>query len=183
MLAHALERRDRAPVVLTAEPSTGPVGLRLRSEGARLSPREQTLLFAQDRTDHLARTILPALDEGRTVICDRYVYSNLAYQGALGIPLETILEANLPSALEPDLVFLVELDVDEALRRIRTTRQQPLTGFEEREFLVAVDAVYRSLDSCRLVRMDGSGPAEGVHERILRILEAKSIMTGNHTTG
>ncbi len=173
MLARTLELHDTVPVILTAEPSTGPVGMRLRSGGAGLPPGEQAALFARDREDHLERTILPALRSGYTVICDRYVYSNLAYQGALGIPLETILEANVPFALEPDLVFLMELDVDEALRRIETACHQGPTGFEERECLVAVDAMYRSLESCKLVRMDGSVPAEVVHERILRVLHEK----------
>ncbi|MEW6348562.1 MAG: dTMP kinase [Thermodesulfobacteriota bacterium] len=173
MLAEALARHEKMPVILTAEPSDGVVGMRLRSVGASLSPVEQMRLFARDREDHLARTIVPALHRGHTVICDRYVYSNLAYQGALGIPLEAILDANLPCAIDPDLVFLMELDVDEALRRIRTTRRQGPSGFEGREFLTSVDAIYRSLESCRLVRMDGSNPAEVVHRRILRVLEEK----------
>ncbi len=170
MLAETLREHFKEPVVLTAEPSTGPIGVRLRLEGANLSPLEQTRLFAEDRRQHLKTTIEPALRQGQTVICDRYVYSNLAYQGARGVPLQAILDANTPFALEPYLVFLMELDVDEALARILANRRERLSGFEERHYLIAVDAVYRSLEASCMVRVDGSGPTEDVHRRILTIL-------------
>ncbi len=84
MLANHLASRG-VRVLFTAEPSDGPVGVFIKSLKIRAQPEEEARLFTEDRRDHLRRTIVPALEKGITVICDRYVYSSAAYQGARGI--------------------------------------------------------------------------------------------------
>src|SRR5512137_26082 len=73
------------PVNLTAEPSRGKIGTFIRQcclyEDKRLPIEAEALLFAADRIEHLQKEIKPAIDEGKIVICDRYIYSSLAYQG------------------------------------------------------------------------------------------------------
>ena len=79
-------------MLTTREPSDGPVGTMIRQAltgrlglpggAGPLAPETLALLFAADRTDHLAAQVLPALAAGKVVLCDRYVLSSLAYQGA-----------------------------------------------------------------------------------------------------
>ena len=119
-LAATLTRFGRR-VLLTQEPTFGPVGLRLREylAGGRryLTPAEELDLFQSDRREHVAKTIRPALERGWTVITDRYYYSSAAYQGALGIdPAEILADSEL-FAPRPDLVVIFTLPLDQALTR------------------------------------------------------------------
>lgn len=72
-------------VLLTQEPTTGRIGRLIREElkAPTMPPKSVALLFAADRLEHWAQEIEPALKAGKVVICDRYVMSSLAYQGAL----------------------------------------------------------------------------------------------------
>src|SRR5450759_981694 len=83
LLAKRLSQSHKT--ILTAEPSRGKIGAFIREsclyEEKRLPTEAEALLFAADRVEHVQKEIKPALDEGKLVICDRYVYSSLAYQG------------------------------------------------------------------------------------------------------
>lgn len=126
--AERLATRLRAlqkKVVLTREPSDGPLGLLLRQAlsgrlglpGGRAPLSQQTLalMFAADRTDHLQAQIHPALEQGVTVICDRYVLSSLAYQG-MSLPMSWVHELNR-EATTPDLTLYVDVDLKTAKQR------------------------------------------------------------------
>ena len=88
LLAAALRERG-LEVVLTCEPTDSPLGQQIREyfqgPDRYLSPKEELNLFMADRREHVAEVIDPALAEGKIVICDRYYYSSVAYQGALGL--------------------------------------------------------------------------------------------------
>ncbi|MFH1115386.1 MAG: dTMP kinase [Pseudomonadota bacterium] len=168
MLAERLER-DGFSVLLTAEPSDGPIGRRLRSLKVRPSPEEETRLFTEDRRDHVTRVILPALEEGRIVICDRYVHSSAAYQGAAGIDPSRIMARNLPFIVPPDVVFLLRVPVETALQRIRMGREGVFTSFEQRAALEAVDRIYRDIEDPAVRHIDGTGSPERVHQTILHL--------------
>ena len=90
LLAKKLSQNYR--VLLTAEPSRGKIGTFIREgclyEDKRLPTEAEALLFAADRIEHMYSEVKPALDEGKLVICDRYIYSSLAYQGSAGLSLE-----------------------------------------------------------------------------------------------
>lgn len=104
--------------LVTAEPSTGELGLLLRRalrREVRMSEATLALLFAADRIDHLEREILPALAEGRVVICDRYLMSSWAYQ-ALDLPLEWVRILNA-RAQAPDLTLFLDVDPAVAAKR------------------------------------------------------------------
>jgi dTMP kinase len=166
LLAERLTDRG-IPVLLTAEPSDGPVGRIIKSMTTRPEPQEEARLFTQDRRDHVERVILPALAEGRTVICDRYIYSSVAYQGARGLDQETILSAQNDFAPQPDIIFLLEIPPDVAFVRIASERGGRLSTFEVRENLEAVDAVYRNLSDPLIRRIDGTGSLESIHSAIV----------------
>ena len=161
-------KENGVPVILTAEPSDGPIGRKIRALKTRPSPEKEAELFTQDRFDHLERTILPALKSWNTVICDRYVHSSVAYQGARGIDVQEIVDQNNRFAIKPDSVFLLEVPVDMALSRIALGRGSEFSAFEGREQLEKVASIYGSLEDPIIVRLDGTGRPEQVHKKIVQ---------------
>ena len=123
-LAAHLRLHGRA-VVQTREPGGTAIGdeiravlLAMRSEP--VMPETEVLLLAAGRAQHVREKIRPALERGDDVICDRYVDSTLAYQGGgRGLPLETLLPIQrfATGGLTPDLRILLDLPVEEGLRR------------------------------------------------------------------
>jgi dTMP kinase len=153
--------------VFTFEPSDGPTGRLIRSAGGRPDPEDEARLFTEDRRDHVERVILPALKAGRTVICDRYVHSSVAYQGARGIDTKRILAQNRLFAPEPDIVFFLAVPVSLALARIRSSRAHGFSVFEAREDLEAVDAIYKAIVDPRMNYLDGTLSPNSVHAGVL----------------
>ncbi|MEZ7897481.1 MAG: dTMP kinase [Flaviflexus sp.] len=109
-------RNEGVEVVLTREPGGTDLGVKIRQallHGEDLSPRTEALLYAADRSHHIATVVRPALERGATVITDRYMDSSIAYQGAArGLGIETITGLNKWAAdeLMPDLTILLDLD-------------------------------------------------------------------------
>ncbi len=159
------------PVILTAEPSDGPIGCLIRTLKTRPAPEEERRLFTQDRKDHISRIITPALKNGISVICDRYVYSSVAYQGAGGIDPRQILEENREFAVEPDITFFLHIGVDEALSRIAEGRGEAFTMFEAKANLERVAAIYDALDDPHMRRIDGSLSRDEIQREILYYLQ------------
>lgn len=123
LLAEALRGRGRK-VVLTREPGGAPGAEQIRrllveGDGARWSPETEILLFNAARRDHLERTILPALDAGKVVICDRFADSTRVYQGAVRAQLRGLVDQvhRLMIGVEPDLTLILDADPELALRR------------------------------------------------------------------
>jgi dTMP kinase len=169
MLADRLAEAG-VPVLLTAEPSDSPAGLAIKSMTTRLPAEEEARLFTEDRRDHVQHVIKPALKKGCTVVCDRYVYSSVAYQGARGIDAREIISANSEFAPAADITFLLEIPVEEALSRIAGKRPEGFSPFELKEDLMAVDVIYRKLTDSLVYRVGGAHPVGHVHEMILEIL-------------
>ncbi len=100
---------DGHDVVLTAEPTDGPIGssvrTRLKSDET-IDPLELQTLFSEDRAWHVQNVIQPALDVGKIVISDRYIASTLIYGEALGVPLETLQNMN-NNFIQPGLEFVL----------------------------------------------------------------------------
>ena len=171
LLAASLEK-DGHPVVLTREPTDGPAGQQLRSylkgPGRHLSPEEELKLFMEDRRGHVSQTISPSLARGKIVISDRYYYSSVAYQGALGLDPDDILAANQSFAPAPDLVFILVLPVAEAMRRLARKSKEARQVSESFPYLKQVEAIYAGLRDPRLRRLDASRPPLTVHAAILK---------------
>lgn len=167
-----LRNRD-INTLLTFEPTKGQWGKRLRQSfsSKRLPQDEELALFMKDRREHLKDVIIPALKDGRVVLCDRYYYSTAAYQGARGMDPEQIMEKNRAFALEPDLVLLLELAPEKAVERIRQGRQGT-NSFEGLDYLKQVAAIYDRMKGANIVRLDASKPAHLVaREAVAHILE------------
>lgn len=124
-LAEALRGRN-LNVVVTREPggAQGADAIRallVSGDANRWSPTEEALLFAAARLNHLEHTILPALERGDWVICDRYYDSTRAYQGAAGGLAPGVLDALnvLIKAPVPDLTLICDIDPKLGLARSR----------------------------------------------------------------
>ena len=110
-------------VLLTREPGGTPVAEAVRDvvlHGHDMAPWAEAALYAAARADHVAHAIRPALARGDDVVCDRYLDSSVAYQGAArGLGEARVRELNLmvTDGLLPDRTFLVLLDPAEARRR------------------------------------------------------------------
>jgi len=138
-LRRAFEERGE-PVIVSREPSDGPVGKLIRSQLAGgVSDGVLPYLFAADRRDHFDSVILPALARGESVLSDRCALSSLAYQAeAHGLGKVMRLNEDFPA---PDLVILLDLDPVECLERI-AARGLPRDRFETLERLRSIAAAY-----------------------------------------
>ncbi|MGF3106242.1 dTMP kinase [Rossellomorea aquimaris] len=93
----------------------------LNTGNTEMDKRTEALLYAAARRQHLVEKVIPALEEGKIVICDRFIDSSLAYQGnARGIGMEEVMDIN-QFAIEdkmPDLTLYFDIDPEEGLKRI-----------------------------------------------------------------
>lgn len=110
----------------TREPGGTPVGQKLRKilleSEEPLCHESELFLFLADRAQHVQTLIRPTLNAGTTIVCDRFIYSTIAFQGyGRGLDRSRLLDLNriATSDLRPDLVILLDLPVEEALRRAR----------------------------------------------------------------
>ena len=120
---HAHLLKNGCAAVWLREPTDSPLGDRIRRTAQdydSISIQEELELFIADRRWDVKENILPALAAGKSVVLDRYYYSNACYQGARGLDVQGILHANQEFAPEPDIVFLIDVEVDRALARIST---------------------------------------------------------------
>lgn len=178
-LSQALQARDLR-VRLTAEPTAGPFGCLLRQHIQRevtLDPQAASLVFTADRADHLGSVIRPALERGRWVVCDRYLLSTLAYQGADGVDREAILAASEGFDV-PDVTFF--LDAPDDVRTERMSARGHVDRYEDPAFAERLRASYRvSIDLLRsrghrIEEVDASRPAEDVLSDVVARLDAGS---------
>jgi dTMP kinase len=137
-LVAELLRSEGQDVVVTREPGGTQLGERIRSvllepgEYA-IAPRAEALLMTAARSQHVVEVILPALSGGAIVLCDRFVDSTLAYQGAgREIPLSELraLQAFAVRELHPDLTILLDLPAESGIRR-RQDSGSPLNRLDQ----------------------------------------------------
>jgi dTMP kinase len=164
LLAKNLEQTHK--VLLTAEPSHGKIGTFIRDcclyESTRLPTEAEALIFAADRVEHMYSEVKPALDEGKLVICDRYIYSSLAYQGSAGLSLEWIKTINA-RALQPDFSIFIDVPPRQVIERL----QRKKSVMETLEIQTKVREVYlKYVIKGELIRIDGDKPKEAVAEEL-----------------
>jgi dTMP kinase len=129
LLVEALQRKG-VSVLATREPGGTPLAEKLRSLVVEAGdeawlPESELLLFLAARFEHVQRVILPALQSGVTVVCDRFMDSTRAYQGmakGLGTALIDPLHRLLFGNLTPDLTFLLDIDPEQGLTRAASRR-------------------------------------------------------------
>lgn len=178
-LKQALEERGGS-VLHLHEPGGTPLGDTIRGllldppAHVEIHPRAEALLYSAARAQLVHSVLLPALERGEHVVCERYYYSTLAYQG-YGLeedtgPLQS-LSAYATSMLKPQRVVVLDLDPTTALQRVGRN----LDRIEARgiEYLERVREGYQLLlrrEPERFRIVDATGTAEEVHDRILEAL-------------
>ncbi|HSQ35470.1 MAG TPA: dTMP kinase [Candidatus Binatia bacterium] len=166
------------PAVWLREPTDSPLGEKIRrvaQENECIAPQQELDYFIQDRRWDVEHNILPALRAGNTVVLDRYFYSNAAYQGARGLGMAEIIQLNLSFAPRPDLTFVIDVEVDRALERIRNSRPGLAALFEKKDFLLRVQRNYRKLTGPDVVQIDGNPDLESVFADIIAHFQASAV--------
>lgn len=171
-------------VVETREPGGSPGAEAVRHvllSGAAepFGPQAEALLFAAARADHVDTRILPALESGRWVVCDRFVDSTRVYQGALGAVPAALLDAleQVAAAAWPDLTFVLDVPAEIGLARA-AGRGAAADRFEKQgaDYHGQVRAAFlarAAADPRRCVVVDASGDADQVAAEIARLAEAR----------
>ncbi len=180
-LLRARLEADGLEVVPTREPGGTELGEGVRElvlHGGHVGAWAEALLYVAARAQLVEEVIRPALDRGASVICDRYLDSSVAYQGAgreLGV--DRILDLNLAAVggLLPDRTFLLELDPNEVSSRIR--RHFDRLEREGDEFRARTAAGYRELAERfpdRIMVLDATRPAEELAEEVYGSLRVRT---------
>ena len=112
--------------VYTTEPSEGRYGKIIRKQilrgNNRVPPALEAVLFAADRLDHVQREIKPFLNSRKIIICDRYLYSSIAYQGAADLNVEWIESIN-KHAIKPHLAIYIDIPPETIITRLKRRRK------------------------------------------------------------
>ena len=163
-------RREGLDALYTTEPSRGEIGRFIRGyilqRKRRVPSVVEALLFAVDRVDHVGKEVKPALEEGKIVVSDRYVYSSLAYQGAAGLDIQWIEEINR-LARPPDLAIYIDVPAEVVVKRIRRKK----SVMERLETQRKVREVYMTfVENGKLVPVDGDRRKNEVARDILKVV-------------
>ena len=177
MLYEALELNGYH-ALYTKEPTAGPYGQKIRQIAHKgregITVLEEHQLFLEDRKEHVKNLLAPALKSGRIVISDRYYFSNMAYQGALGLSPDKIKTDNEKIAPHPDLIFLLQIDPPAGINRIRVLRKDINNlGYEQEEYLWKVKKIFEQMEDPALVRLDARQSIESLHRQVLDVLRQR----------
>ena len=153
----------------------------LNKKNKTMDGRTEALLYAAARRQHLVEKVIPALEEGSIVLCDRFIDSSLAYQGyARNLGIEEVMSINRFAIGEymPDLSILFDLDPKIGLERINSNEQREINrldlekiDFHERVRL-GYNIVYEK-NKDRIIKIDAEQSKENVIKQIKKILKPK----------
>jgi dTMP kinase len=173
LLAKSLSERNMLNIAL-AEPTRGTWGTKIRkllSEGRQgISPQEELSWFVNDRKEDIELNIMPALQDNKVVLMDRYYFSTAAYQGALGLDPEQIRLENETFAPIPDRVLIFLTSPETCLERIESSRDQK-SAFEKLDYLQNVQEIFKSFSGPDIRFIDSIGSVSEVHEKVLSSIE------------
>lgn len=172
---YLFSKHKKYRILTTREPTHGKHGAKIRQmlieeEKPESSSRELLDLFIKDRAEHLSNTIEPFLkrsymNELNIVLCDRYYYSTIAFQGAQGLSIKELIEKN-KSFRKPDVAFILDVEPSVALERIEQRQKEK---FEQLEFMSKIRQNFLKLpkllkDNIKII--DSKGGLNEVFENI-----------------
>ena len=180
-----LQQEMNRKVVATREPGGSPIAEKIRSlildpSHTDMDSRTEALLYAASRRQHLIEKVLPVLESGDVIFCDRFVDSSIAYQGyARGIGEEGIREINqfATEGLEPDVTLYIDVPAEVGIQRIHANldeREYNRLDQEKLDFHEKVRAGYLQLAKAnpeRIVVVDGTMSREEVAESCYQIIK------------
>ena len=158
--------------ITTREPGGIAIAEKIRSiildvNNTSMTPECECLLYAASRMQHLTEKVVPALNEGKVVICDRFLDSSLAYQGcARGLGMDKVLKAN-HFALDylPELTLFIDVTPDVALKRLEIRGNSNRLDLEAIDFHKRVYDGYKQIAKMypdRIVTINGNQSLEDV---------------------
>lgn len=169
-------------VIYSREPGGVDIAEQIRAvilnvNNTAMDPRTEALLYAASRRQHLAEVVLPALNEGKIVLCDRFVDSSLVYQGyARGIGIDKVWELNQFAIDDcmPDMTLYYDVDVEIGLARVRSRGELNRLDSENVEFHKSVRHAYQLIAEKypeRIVTVDSNQCLQTVEEESYRLLK------------
>ena len=160
-------------VISTREPGGIEIAEQIRNiildvKNTKMDYRTEALLYAASRTQHLAEKVIPALNEDKIVLCDRYLDSSLVYQGiARGLGIDNVLKINM-FALEymPNITFFIDVKPEICFKRLKdNNREMDRLDLEKMDFHDKVYEGYREVAKMfpeRIISIDGDRTIEEI---------------------
>lgn len=173
--------------IFTREPGGGKISEAIRDillsgKNMEMTDECEALLYAASRVQHLSDRVEPALQEGKLVICDRYVDSSLAYQAyARGLGYEFISQINsfaLKNYL-PDVTIFIDLTPEAAFARKKGADQNDRLELAGMEFHKRVYAGYEALAKAepnRIARIDGNKTPQEIFNDVITLLKERDCL-------
>lgn len=170
-------------VIMTREPGGNKIAEKIR--GLILDPKHDTmddkteaLLYAASRRQHLVEKILPALDEGKLVLCDRFIDSSIAYQGyGRQLGAKAVIDINLFAVEDhlPDITFFLDIDLKTSLDRVNKRDELDRLEGSGLDFFERVYDGYQKIvkENSRIVVIDATRSIEEVGDEIIEIIEKR----------
>ncbi|MDF2670472.1 MAG: thymidylate kinase [Paenibacillus sp.] len=191
MIENDLQHKGHT-VISTREPGGIPIAEQIRNvildtSNTEMDARTEALLYAAARRQHLTQKVIPSLQAGSVVLCDRFVDSSLAYQGyARGLGMDEVWRIN-EFAIEgamPNLTLWLDVSPEVGLSRIHADGNRELNrlDLEKQEFHQKVQEGYRKLliqFPDRIVRIDADGDIQSIHTRIKDVLDERMNRLSN----
>jgi len=175
-------------VVFTKEPGGTKIGEKIRQIlldpiHHKMNDRTEILLYAADRAQHVVETIVPALESGKIVISDRYIDSNIAYQGyGRGLDMKMVRNVNewVIRDYWPDLTILLDLDVKLGLKRARDLTPDKSGDRLERELIEFHERVRNAYlkmaeENERYRVIDASREPEDIFQDVLKVIKGELL--------
>ena len=187
-------RAQKKEVLTLREPGGTALGETLRNllqhqTDIDIHRQAEWLLFSASRVQLIHEVILPALNRGVWVLCDRFIDSTIAYQGygrELDIPAMKQLHKSILGALAPDITFFLSVDVNQGFKRVEARCKEQAVEpdrmeSQQRDFYERVFVGYDELakDEKRIHRIDGTAPIEEISEYIQQ--EVLALLSGTTT--
>ncbi|WAM34235.1 dTMP kinase [Caldicellulosiruptor morganii] len=167
-------------VITTREPGGTEIGYRIRKllldPVCKMDGLTEALLLAADRNEHVKNVLIPALEEGYVVICDRYILSSVVYQGiARGVGIENILRLNsiFEEKLKPDLYIVLTARPEIAIKRLKMAGKTDRIDIEDIDFHTKVyngfKEVVQRFERC--VNIEAEGTVDEVFEGVCSVVD------------
>lgn len=172
--------KNNIDYITTREPGGIKISEEIRNiildvNNTEMTPECEALLYAASRMQHLSQKVIPAIEEGKVVLCDRFIDSSLAYQGyARGLGFDMVLKANT-FALDymPGLTLFIDVTPDVALKRLAGRGKTDRLDLEKKDFHDRVYSGYLEVLKKypdRIVRMNGNQALEDVISDCLNVI-------------
>lgn len=166
-------RKEGHDVVLTSEPTDGPLGKKIREylKSGNIDPMELQMLFTKDRAWHVENVIEPALKAGKTVICDRYWFSTIVYAEAQDLNATELKKLN-NKFIQPDVTIFTLPPIDVSLKRL--SKRASTEIFEQEDLQRKIHDGYAQMarEDPRIIVIDTSGGKSAVSDELWEAVRA-----------